>query len=77
MMSTKVTSHPDHACCSPGYATPADAMQADREKLLYAIALYTGTGIEQPDKLATVDVDPNSQTYKASNSPSTHALYWG
>lgn len=38
-------------------------MQAEREKVLYAIALYTGTGIEEPDYLATIDVDPNSPTY--------------
>ena len=50
-------------CHGPGYASPQDAMQADREKLLYTIALYTGTGIEQPDYLATVDVDPKSSTY--------------
>lgn len=31
--------------------------------MLYAIALYTGTGIEEPDYLATVDVDPTSLTY--------------
>ncbi|MBD2089291.1 selenium-binding family protein [Microcoleus sp. FACHB-1515] len=53
----------DHACCGPGYATPQAAMQADREKLLYSIALYTGTGIQQPDYLATIDVDPASPTY--------------
>lgn len=52
-----------HACCGPGYASPAAAMQAEREQVLYAIALYTGTGIEEPDYLATVDVDPNSPTY--------------
>ena len=52
-----------HACCGPGYASPEAAMQADREKLLYTIALYTGTGIEAPDYLATVDVDPESPTY--------------
>jgi selenium-binding protein 1 len=52
-----------HACCGPGYASPEAAMQADREKLLYAIALYTGTGIQQPDYLATIDVDPSSPTY--------------
>lgn len=52
-----------HACCGPGYATPQAAMQADREKLLYSIALYTGTGIQQPDYLATIDVDPDSPTY--------------
>lgn len=54
---------PNHACCGPGYASPEAAMQAEREKVLYAIALYTGTGIEEPDYLATVDVDPNSPTY--------------
>jgi selenium-binding protein 1 len=38
-------------------------MKAEIEKLLYTIALYTGTGIEAPDYLATVDVDPESPTY--------------
>ncbi|MGL5925690.1 selenium-binding protein SBP56-related protein, partial [Chroococcidiopsis sp.] len=53
----------NHACCGPGYASPQAAMQAEREKTLYAIALYTGTGIEAPDYLATIDVDPDSPTY--------------
>ncbi|MBD2100697.1 selenium-binding family protein [Leptolyngbya sp. FACHB-261] len=52
-----------HACCGPGYASPEAAMQAEREKLLYTIALYTGTRVEAPDYLATVDVDPASPTY--------------
>ena len=52
-----------HDCCGPGYASPEAAMKAEREKLLYTVALYTGTGIEAPDYLATVDVDPNSPTY--------------
>ncbi len=47
-----------HACCGLGYASPEAATQAEREKVLCAIALYTGTGIEEPDYLATVDVDP-------------------
>ncbi|MDS9951606.1 MAG: selenium-binding protein SBP56-related protein, partial [Planktomarina sp.] len=47
----------------PGYSSPADAVQAPREKLLYTIAIYTGTGIQKPDYLATVDVDPDSSTY--------------
>ncbi|EDX73358.1 hypothetical protein MC7420_1154 [Coleofasciculus chthonoplastes PCC 7420] len=34
-----------HACCRPGYASPEAAMKADRETVLYTIALYTGTGI--------------------------------
>ena len=53
----------DKTCCGPGYASPAEAMQAEREKLLYTVALYVGTGIEKPDYLATVDVDPDSPTY--------------
>src|SRR3989442_976339 len=38
-------------------------MKAEPEKVLYTIALYTGSGIEDPDYLSTVDVDPNSRTY--------------
>jgi selenium-binding protein 1 len=53
----------DHACCGPGFATPAEAMTAPAEKLLYTTALYVGTGVKQPDYLATVDVDPASPTY--------------
>ncbi|MGK7873469.1 MAG: selenium-binding family protein [Xenococcaceae cyanobacterium] len=53
----------NHACCGPGYASPEAAMQAEPEKILYTIALYTGTGIEEPDYLATVDVDSQSPTY--------------
>ena len=52
-----------HACCGPGYASPQEAMRAPREKLLYAIGLYTNTGVDAPDYLATVDVDPASPTY--------------
>ena len=50
-------------CCGPGYASPAEAMKAEREKLLYTVALYVGTGVEKPDYLAAVDVDPDSPTY--------------
>jgi selenium-binding protein 1 len=51
------------ACCGPGYASPADAIKGPKEKLLYTIAIYTGTGIEKPDYLATIDNDPKSRTY--------------
>jgi len=51
------------ACCGPGYASPQEAMKAEREKLLYTVALYVGTGVEKPDYIATVDVDPDSPTY--------------
>ena len=50
-------------CCGPGYASPADAMKAPKEKLLYTLAIYTGTGIQKPDYLATIDNDPDSPTY--------------
>ena len=50
-------------CCGPGYASPAEAMKAPREKLLYTVALYIGTGIQKPDYLATIDADPGSPTY--------------
>src|SRR5436305_3317176 len=55
--------HEDHSSCGPGYASPEEAMKAGPEKVLYSIALYEGTGIAEPDYLATVDVDPASPTY--------------
>lgn len=53
----------DKECCGPGYASPKAAIAAPREKLLYTTALYVGTGVEKPDYLATIDVDPESPTY--------------
>src|SRR5947209_12025179 len=55
--------HEGHAVCGPGYASPQEAMKAEREKVLYTVALYGGTGIQAPDYLAVVDVDPASPTY--------------
>ena len=68
MFAHKSDSHESHGGnphehCGPGYASPLEAMKAEPEKLLYVNALYTGTGIEEPDYLATVDVDPASPTY--------------
>jgi selenium-binding protein 1 len=57
------TNHESRACCGPGYASPEEAMKAEREKVLYTVALYVGTEVEQPDYLASVDVDPESPTY--------------
>ena len=52
------------ACCTgPGYASPAEAIKAPKEKVVYTICIYTGTGIQQPDYLATVDVDEESPTF--------------
>jgi len=53
----------DHECCGPGYASPAEAMKAAPETILYTVALYEGTGVAAPDYLATIDVDPQSPTY--------------
>jgi selenium-binding protein 1 len=53
----------EHAACGPGFATPADAIAAPREKLLYTVGLYVGTGAQRPDYLATIDADPASPTY--------------
>ena len=58
-----MTTHETSTCCGPGYASPKAAMQAPREKLLYTIGLYTGTKVDAPDYLATVDVDPASSSY--------------
>lgn len=55
--------HEHQACGGPGYASPAEAMKAEPEKILYTVALYEGTGIQAPDYLATVDVNPASPTY--------------
>src|SRR5579859_6099211 len=63
MSDAHASNHEDHSCCGPGYASPEEAMKAEREKLLYTIALYEGTDTQQPDYLATVDVDPTSPTY--------------
>jgi selenium-binding protein 1 len=58
------------ACCGATYASPQEAMKAEREKIVYVTALYVGTDRKQPDYLATVDVDPHSPTY----SRVTHRL---
>ena len=49
-MSNKVT---NKSCCGPGYASPLEAIKAPEEKLLYTIAIYTGTGIQKPCLLYT------------------------
>ena len=50
-------------CAGPGYASPREAIKAPREKVVYTVCIYTGTGIEKPDYLATIDVDETSPTY--------------
>lgn len=53
-----------HAACSARtYATPREAMQSQRETLAYVPAIYVGTGVDKPDYLATIDLDPTSASY--------------
>ena len=46
-----------------GFASPADAMAAPKEEFVYVAALHTGTGVEEPDFLGVVDVNPSSDSY--------------
>jgi selenium-binding protein 1 len=57
------TSSTEKTCAGPGYASPQEAIKAPREKVVYTICIYTGTGVEKPDYLATIDVDEDSATY--------------
>jgi methanethiol oxidase len=47
----------------PGWASPLEAMKAPREQFLYTVCHYSGTGLDQPDFLGVVDVQPGSDTY--------------
>jgi selenium-binding protein 1 len=62
-MEAAMTEHADHAQQSPGYASPADAIAAPPEEVVYVSSMYVGTDIEEPDFLATVDVASGSPTY--------------
>jgi selenium-binding protein 1 len=55
--------HAGHEHVGPGYASPAVAREQPPERFVYVAALYEGTGIERPDFLAVVDVDPDSSSY--------------
>lgn len=55
--------HHEGAHCLLTYASPEEAMRAPRETLVYVPGIYVGTGVEQPDYLATVDLDPESKSY--------------
>src|SRR3977135_2710080 len=52
-----------HEHSGPGYATVDVAREQPPEKLIYVASLYEGTGIDRPDFIAVVDVDPSSDTY--------------
>ncbi|HKC73205.1 MAG TPA: selenium-binding protein SBP56-related protein, partial [Chloroflexota bacterium] len=56
--------HVGHQGQRVGYASPAEAVQAPREEFVYVACLHVGTGIDEPDFLAVVDVHPASDTYQ-------------
>ena len=53
----------ENCCFGPGYASPTEAIKAQREKIVYTVCIYTGTGIDKPDYLATINVDETSPDY--------------
>ena len=56
--------HNNYASCGPGYPSLKEFMEkAEREKVLYTMALYVGADVEELDYLVTVDMDPESSTY--------------
>ena len=58
-----MSTHEGHDHAGPGYASPAVAREQPPEQFVYVAALYEGTGIDRPDFIAVVDVDPGSSTY--------------
>ena len=55
--------HSAHEHGGPGYASPQVAREQPPEQFAYVACLYEGTGIDRPDFIAVVDVDPNSPSY--------------
>ena len=68
-----MTNSTNGSCGGPGYASPQDAIQAPREKVVYTICIYTGTGIEKPDYLATIDTDRGQRHLRAGDQSTEHA----
>ena len=58
-----MSEHDHSAHAGPGYASPQVAREQPPEKFIYVASLYEGTGIDRPDFIAVVDVDPESADY--------------
>ncbi|MFC7080411.1 selenium-binding family protein [Halorussus caseinilyticus] len=66
MSDSESPDHCDHGHDheGPGYATPQAAIEeAERERTAYVMGIYTGTGVDAPDFVGVVDLDPESDTY--------------
>ena len=46
-------------CAGPGYASPREAIKAPREKIVYTVCIYTGTGIEKQVKMGSTRIHSN------------------
>ena len=55
--------HDEHGRPRSFHASPRAALEAPAERFLYVACLHEGTGVDAPDFLAVVDVDPSSETY--------------
>jgi selenium binding protein SBP56 len=55
--------HAAHQAAGRIYSSPAEAMASPREELAFVVGPYAGTKVQQPDFLASVDLDPASRTY--------------
>jgi selenium-binding protein 1 len=55
----------EHGALRPAsfLASPEEAATAPREEFLYVSCLHTGTGVDEPDFLAVVDTNPESDAY--------------
>jgi selenium-binding protein 1 len=47
---------------APGWASPVEAMKAEREKFLFVACTYANTEVKSPDYLAVIDARPDSST---------------
>ena len=63
-------------CCGPGYASPAEAMKAPRETLLYTVALYIGTGIPETGLSGHDRRRPREPDLFAGHQPARDAGHW-
>jgi methanethiol oxidase len=55
--------HAAHRAAGRIYTSPSEAMASPREELAFVVGTYVGTKVQQPDFLASVDLDPASRTY--------------
>ena len=56
-------SHSDEQRPRSFHASPAEALEAPPERFLYLACLHEGTGVDEPEFIAVVDADPDSDSY--------------